>query len=821
MPSSEKSEDSEINLQEKFNEFKNIVAAADIVSVVEKVEKIFKENEELVNFKSEPHGFTPLMTCAVLETPEKVSLNLIHLLGEFSVDLSLLDNRGNSALHWAARFGKVTIIESLVNNNQLFFVKNKDGNTPFHLAAAYGRNNTLQKLIDVFIMEEQTMSEDEPTPIPGKLGKENGLDSDKEEENKSNPEIFALNHVLLTRNYQDETVFDIACSKLSIKVNPITGTDSNITAYLYRNKLVNQMRKYLLKKTNSIFKTGIYHSRYCLSHMEFESGGEEIWESPQRIESIFETLNMEDNKDLVKYDLFFFFIFSYLNMDSSFEPGDYEDLKRVHSEKYVSLLESISLKATEGMEKKDNYIAFTPLVQEQIFDFPSEKLKPTEQSDTGFTLGTINAVLYSVGAIKKAIDDVKANLIRNAFCIVRPPGHHAGYNGLVKSSPSCGFCIANNVVIGAKYALERYGDHFQKISIFDFDVHAGNGTEELVERINKKFSVEKKGMSLPIQYISMHLFDPSDDFEFYPGSGRFDQAERNIFNVPIPALWRQKEKEPDEQEPVSTKDSLYELHFGKMNFRRVLENRVIPLLFSYNPDLIILSAGFDGADLDVGNSVFCRKRNKYLHGMDLTKDDFQFLTRRIMSVATKCCDGKVISVLEGGYGHHKIHTKVPEGEAKILAKEHLHLDRRTFGENVIQHVSTLARYPSTSSSDAKQELTRSTLDVVLNRKEVRRRRRRKIKLKTDEESLKKKVITYSQGQGMGHTLHQGQGPRLAYGQPPRLQIPQGFGLRPPPPNHLMFAQGMNMQIPAQGAKQTSTHVTEMLKQHSSILQTLK
>jgi acetoin utilization deacetylase AcuC-like enzyme len=130
---------------------------------------------------------------------------------------------------------------------------------------------------------------------------------------------------------------------------------------------------------------------------------------------------------------------------------------------------------------------------------------------------------------------------RNAFCVVRPPGHHAGINGLLEGGESCGFCIFNNVAAGAMHAVAEYKDICQRVAIVDIDVHHGNGTEEIVRKCNDPST---------LFFFSIHLYDNDKDdtklhkkknhysYKFYPGTGSNDDLAMNIMNVPVMPLWK-------------------------------------------------------------------------------------------------------------------------------------------------------------------------------------------------------------------------------------------------------------------------------------------
>ena len=208
--------------------------------------------------------------------------------------------------------------------------------------------------------------------------------------------------------------------------------------------------------------------------------------------------------------------------------------------------------------------------------------------DTIVSPGSKQATLDAVGSIITAIDGVQSKEFQNAFCAVRPPGHHAEKN------KAMGFCIYNNVAVGAQYLLNKY--KLNKVAIVDFDVHHGNGTQDIF------YDNEK------VLYISTH------QYPFYPGTGGDDERGKynNIFNVPLPA------------------GTTSEKYLSAYEF-------VLKKLKEFKPEFILFSAGFDAHE------------NDPLAQFQLKSKDFYELTKRTLSLAKSCCNGKVVSVLEGGY----------------------------------------------------------------------------------------------------------------------------------------------------------------------------
>jgi acetoin utilization deacetylase AcuC-like enzyme len=208
--------------------------------------------------------------------------------------------------------------------------------------------------------------------------------------------------------------------------------------------------------------------------------------------------------------------------------------------------------------------------------------------DTALSPGSGEAALRAAGAVCAAVDVVVGGEARNAFCAVRPPGHHA------EAARAMGFCLFNNVAIGARHA--RAGLGLERVAVVDFDVHHGNGTQSAFEGDGNFF------------------FASSHQSPCYPGTG--SEAETgvgNIVNAELP--------------PGS----------GSGAFRHAFVERILPALDGFAPKMILISAGFDAHASDP------------LAQLNLTEDDFAWATREILAVAGKHCDGRVVSTLEGGY----------------------------------------------------------------------------------------------------------------------------------------------------------------------------
>jgi len=219
--------------------------------------------------------------------------------------------------------------------------------------------------------------------------------------------------------------------------------------------------------------------------------------------------------------------------------------------------------------------------------FPKKGLSFLD-GDTIVSPGSKDATSDAVGSIITAIDGVQNKNFNNAFCAVRPPGHHAEKN------KAMGFCIYNNVAVGANYLINKY--KLKKVAIIDFDVHHGNGTQDIF------YDNEK------VLYISTH------QYPYYPGSGTNDEKGKhnNILNIPLPA-------------GTTSEEYLNAYEF------------VLKKIKEFKPEFILLSAGFDA------------HKDDPLAQLQLESKDFYSITKRTLELSKQYCDGKVVSILEGGY----------------------------------------------------------------------------------------------------------------------------------------------------------------------------
>jgi len=206
--------------------------------------------------------------------------------------------------------------------------------------------------------------------------------------------------------------------------------------------------------------------------------------------------------------------------------------------------------------------------------------------DTALNPHSVQAALHAAGAVVKGVDLVCSGEHQTAFCAVRPPGHHA------ERARAMGFCVFNNVAVGAAHALAVHD--VSRVAIVDFDVHHGNGTEDM-------FSDDPR-------VLMVSTFQ----YPLYPYSG-VDNPAPNMVNIPLSA------------------------GSGSAEFREAVESRWLPALDEFEPDLILVSAGFDA------------HREDPLAGLAFSENDYAWVTRQLLAVAARFAEGRIVSSLEGGY----------------------------------------------------------------------------------------------------------------------------------------------------------------------------
>ncbi len=230
-------------------------------------------------------------------------------------------------------------------------------------------------------------------------------------------------------------------------------------------------------------------------------------------------------------------------------------------------------------------------------------------ADTALSPGSDRAALRAAGALVAAIDAVMAGEARTAFCAVRPPGHHA------EPDRSMGFCLFNSIAVAAAHAQAAHG--VGRIAIIDFDVHHGNGTQTMASTRQD------------------WLYASSHQFPFYPGTGAMAERGRygNIVNAPL----RQGD--------------------GSAEFRFAYEQRILPALEAFAPDLMLISAGFDA------------HRRDPLASIGLDEADFAWVTEALAGIAARHAGGRIVSALEGGYDLEALATSTAAHVAGLMAAD--------------------------------------------------------------------------------------------------------------------------------------------------------
>jgi len=228
--------------------------------------------------------------------------------------------------------------------------------------------------------------------------------------------------------------------------------------------------------------------------------------------------------------------------------------------------------------------------------------------DTAVNRHSFEVALYAAGGVLRAVDAVVEGRVRNAFCAVRPPGHHAVH------SAAMGFCLFNNVAVAARYVQRQHG--YRRVFIVDWDAHHGNGTQDAFYADASVF------------YFSVH------QYPHYPGTGRRDErgvgpGEGFTLNVPTPA------------------------GAGDEDYERIFLDELVPAADRFRPDFILISAGFD---IQASDS---------LSGMRVTRRGFERMTEIVCNLAARHCEGRVVSVLEGGYARPGLADNVPAHVAAL------------------------------------------------------------------------------------------------------------------------------------------------------------
>ena len=456
---------------------------------------------------------------------------------------------------------------------------------------------------------------------------------------------------------------------LDIEKNDIEDMLSNVK-YIYNNlnnkEVVDQDFKFQFPKNKRQQKTAIVYNKNCINHIKLPDNSiikhmnkkKKLYENSDRLSCLIN----EDDGIIMNDKIFNTQTFIFVETD---RKSCLNDILKCHDIKYIKALKykSDHIKKIKQNLDKNKTPKFwenldLDLIEHNYFLNDDSNNDNTEDSnnlydyekidiDTFINHYSFENIFNTTGCIFSAIDIVMEESAINAFALIRPPGHHSGYYGPVENQyeTSNGFCIVNNIAIGAAYTKYKYRDLIKKIAIVDIDVHHGNGTEEIIELLNykefsKPFKYEKIGGvnisekhninwldfddAKNVLFISTHIYDKNNPDKFYPYSGSEEKNTKKdseiypggIYNIPF----EYKENYPYE-------------------YKNILRSKIIPRLYKFKPDIIFVSAGFDGHKLEKINQ----------NHMLLQENDYGYIAQQLQFVANKFCKGRMISVLEGGY----------------------------------------------------------------------------------------------------------------------------------------------------------------------------
>eukprot|EP00397_Hematodinium_sp_SG-2012_P006128 GEMP01006156.1.p1 GENE.GEMP01006156.1~~GEMP01006156.1.p1 ORF type:complete len:835 (-),score=188.87 GEMP01006156.1:1360-3864(-) len=544
---------------------------------------------------------------------------LLDKATELNVNLiPLIDGVGRTALHIACDFGRARLVKRLLDNGADPFARDQVGQLPLHFAIDSCNMETLRLMIDWTkgqVMKRFTWFH----PIVRCIGRAHwaAIPEFKSRGWMEDPEvILQFNKYAETHGLHDEWRDALAACEAGKVYEP-----------------------------RKLRKTVLVTHKDCFDHLAIPEDCDDpvlrlhlinqAVENPHRLEVI------TGDKGALRADEFIDIVWRDCAPECPIG-----DILRVHEFQYIRQLSSAIERTSDPGHHADS--------RNHNNKF---KWVPFDRSDTKISTDSWQAARRAAGCVLEAVDYVlsgggpmcKTSVgVRNAFCALRPPGHHVGPNGAVmpddvtRDDPngSQGFCLLNNVAIGAAYARCVYRTVVSKVAIVDFDVHHGNGTEAICRNVEDnarkvpcidemrelhgmrvKVTAEAPVSAKPwldsvsdkecIFFSSIHGYGNG----FYPGSGRTEHSKDGpeVVNVGVP------------RGTTSTE------------LRALFHAHIIPPLLEFDPDLIFISAGFDGHSNDL---IGCCQYND---------EDYVWMTQELMKVANRCCDGRIVSVMEGGY----------------------------------------------------------------------------------------------------------------------------------------------------------------------------
>ncbi|OII70973.1 histone deacetylase [Cryptosporidium ubiquitum] len=570
-----------------------------------------------------PERYDDCLNCLYLLLP----FTLTHSTSqnESWLDINATDQLGLTALHLACSFGDSKIVSLLLEYGALANISDLNNNEPVHYAISSRDPVTLSVILSSGGADPLKESTCTANLIKCCIDKSawrclHTLLTDSEYQqhpiSESEYDLLSFHAQKLGLGSEFERVFSLAIEIASNdEPSQRGGIEGGNESFIVDGPAV------------GLASTRIFTHSCCIDHIALPEPMDmpirrsklvnKTPENPTRMEVL-----VKPNVGILKSSEF-----SLLQWTESCKPAVLSDILRVHDWAYVRLLQ--------------HKIEESRLIWDQ-----KPYLTGSIDDDTQITPGSWKAALHASGSVISAVDCICRGENRNAFCAIRPPGHHLGTWGAAQKvgtdegvpSGSQGFCLLNNVAIGAAYCRYMYSSSgISKIAIVDFDVHHGNGTEQIVRNVAPKSRTIKTlvnpvpGVNLNFEqdisyykiwrdeldaenifFSSIHAYDGT----FYPGTGP-DQciSKPNIINI-----------------------GLSEKSNSKI-FRSKIKRFLLPKLLQFRPDIIFISAGFDGHAIDIVGKGF----------ISCTEGDYAWITQQLISIANLCCNGRIVSVLEGGY----------------------------------------------------------------------------------------------------------------------------------------------------------------------------
>ena len=640
----------------------------------------------------------------------------------------LVDRLGRTYLHLIFEYNLEEALNYVNIQIEDLFVEDNNGDYAINYIYLYNAENCFWK-----VAKDPNFLRDIYITVRQKYKSNESVHFSREEKFMENLFLYQNYKIIATiiincRSFSSEIIKDlhkllnnysqlINDESINIERKDIENMLGNITyimqylQFISMNKNIENNIQFKFPYIKPICKTAIIYNKDCINHIKLPENDiikhmkhrKRLFENSDRLsclineengiilnDQIFNCRNenLKDNKS--------FFDPKFIVLESQ-RKSCLNDILKCHDIKYIKALKykSDNIKKNinnHNINKNKNETSHfwdnidLDLIEHNYFLYNDNKDTSEESNDlykyekididTFINQYSYENIFNTSGCVFDAIDIVMESQAINSFAIIRPPGHHSGYYGPVENEfgPSNGFCIVNNVAIGAAYAKYKYKDSIQKIAIVDIDVHHGNGTEEIIQMLNyknfsKPFKYEKIcGVKIMdkqninwldfddaknILFISTHIYNKESPDKFYPYSGSDEKNTKKdeeiypggIYNIPLEF----KENYPYE-------------------YKNILRSKIIPRLYKFKPNIIFVSAGFDGHKLETINQ----------NHMLLQEDDYGYIAKQLQFVANKFCEGRMISILEGGYN---VNTGVISSFAQSVFKYTRYLN---IGANVLQ-----------------------------------------------------------------------------------------------------------------------------------------